>query len=719
MTIRKWKKSGVLQQDHSDCGVACLATLIKYYGGVFRLEQIREWSGTTQQGTSLLGLYQAANKCGFIASGCESDLNGLREHAQPVILHVELENQLEHYVVCWQLNNESVWLSDPAKGIEKWSLKQLEERWKSRKCLTLMPGKNFEHKERSRKRQIGWILRLIRRDFQTLGVATGIGLLTAVLGIALAVFIQLLIDSIIPSKELTRIVGGIGLLGFILIVKALLQSVRTQLLIAQSKDFNIRVVSHFFAQLLRLPKTFFDSRRKGDMVARLNDTRRIQAFLTHTTGQVAVHILSLIVTLFAVFLYDSVVGWITVGVVPLYITLLAVYNRKIVRKQRKVMEHYAHAESNYINTLEGIDTIKNEDATGWYTQKNYSVFSRFQNHFFELGEISIRLQLVIDVLGTLFLLSVIGTCAMLLQKGQIKTGELVAIITLSSSALPMISAILVSVVKFQEARIAFDRMFEFSDMPKEVSGSRILLNPIEEVSVQNLSFRFPGRSKLLENVSFKLFKNNIAAIVGESGSGKSTLASLLLRHYTSEAGVIVVDGIDVNKIKLDDWRKKIGVIPQNIHLFNGSVLDNILMGDATEEKVGQLTDRIDADGLMYFVDRFPNGLNTKIGEEGVNLSGGQKQLIAFIRAIYSNPEILIVDEGTSAMDREMEQHVLNLIRKYKTNMMVLFITHRIHILRRFADNIYLLKESRISESGTPEELMLTENFYSEFWNELV
>lgn len=718
MSIRKWKKSGVLQQDHSDCGVACLATVIRYYGGAFRLEQIREWSGTTQQGTSLLGLYQAANECGFIANGCESDLRGLREHARPVILHVELDNQLEHYVVCWQLSNENVWLSDPAKGLEKWSLKQLEKHWKSRTCLTLMPGANFEQKESNRKRQKDWVLQLIRKDFQTLGVATGIGLLTAVLGIALAVFIQLLIDSIIPSKELTRIVGGVGLLGFILIIKALLQSVRTQLLITQSKEFNIRVVSHFFAQLLRLPKTFFDSRRKGDMIARLNDTRRIQAFLTHTTGQVAVHFLSLIVTLFAVFIYNSTVGWITVVVIPLYITLLAVYNRKIVRKQRKVMEHYAHAESNYINTLEGVDSIKNETATDRYTQKNHSIFSRFQNHFCELGEISIRVQLVIDVLGTLFLLTTIGTCAMLLQRGQIKTGELVAIITLSSSALPMISVILISVIKFQEARIAFDRMFEFSDMPKEESGNGKLLNRIEEVRVQNLSFRFPGRSKLLEHVSFRLFRNNIAAIVGESGSGKSTLASLLLRHYTSEEGIIVVDGIDVNKIELNDWRNRIGVIPQNIHLFNGSVLDNILMIDAKEERVRLLIEKLEEDGLMHFVNRLPNGLNTKVGEDGVNISGGQKQLIAFIRAIYSNPDILIVDEGTSAMDREMEQQVLSLIRKYKKNMMVLFITHRIHILRRFADKIYLLKESHIDESGTPDELMLTKNFYSEFWNEL-
>lgn len=219
----------------------------------------------------------------------------------------------------------------------------------------------------------------------------------------------------------------------------------------------------------------------------------------------------------------------------------------------------------------------------------------------------------------------------------------------------------------------------------------------------------------MENISIKLEKSEIIAIVGESGGGKSTMGNILQQFYFAETGNIIINGsIDLQSVSTQIWRNKLAVVPQDIHIFNGNVLDNICMGNEAGEGENVLKFLIEY-GFDKYINNLPNGYLTLLGEEGINLSGGQKQIIAFARALYKKPQLLILDEATAAMDRETEKFTIDLLKKLKSEMAVFYISHRLHILKDIADRIYIIENGTIQTFGTHEELMKTKNFYSDYF----
>src|SRR5690606_34855991 len=301
------KKTFVLQQDQSDCGVACLLSLIKLYGGTNSLEKLRELSGTTKQGTTLLGLYQVANQLGFDASGNEADIQALIDHKQPLILHTILDNRLQHYVICYEASPDPskggetrFKIGDPAKGIYYLNKEELDKIWVSKTCLTLEPNENFQKETELKNQQKQWFLSLLKEDYKLLLMSVLIGGDVAVLGMAMAVFSQEQIDDILPSKNIKKQSMGMVLLMVLLLDRVGFTVIREFLLIRQSKDFNNRVNNAFYSTLLHLPKSFFDTRKIGELTARLNDTQRIQRVIKFLASSFIIDILVAIIS--AVFL---------------------------------------------------------------------------------------------------------------------------------------------------------------------------------------------------------------------------------------------------------------------------------------------------------------------------------------------------------------------------------------------------------------------------------
>ncbi len=219
MDLKKIKKTFVLQQDYSDCGVACLQSLVKYYDGNISLEKLREISGTTKQGTTLLGLFQGANQIGFTAQGNEADIEAISSYGKPLILHVLLNKQLQHYIVCYGFEKDRFIIGDPGRGIVYYSKAELDEIWNSKKCLTLEPNSSFKKIKSIRHEKRRWILNLIKEDYDLLGISVIFGIAISVLGLVMAVFSQKLIDNILPSKDLQKLFLSIGLVAFLLIVR--------------------------------------------------------------------------------------------------------------------------------------------------------------------------------------------------------------------------------------------------------------------------------------------------------------------------------------------------------------------------------------------------------------------------------------------------------------------------------------------------------------------
>lgn len=712
---KKIAKTFCLQLDRNDCGVACLLSLINYYGGDNSLEKLRELSGTNKQGTTLLGLYQAANKLGFEANGCEADIQAVIDHKEPLILHIVLDDCLQHYVVCYGYENEKFIIGDPSKGLTTYTKEELEKVWKSKTCLTLKPTEKFIKSNTIKKSKKQWFLNLLKEDSQLLGISIVIGIGIAILGMAMAVFSQKLIDDILPSQNTQKLVTGIGLLAFLLIIRVLFSVIREFLLIKQSKDFNNRIIDKFYGSLLNLPKPFFDTRKIGELVARLNDTNRIQRVIKLIANNFIIDFLVVIISFGYLFMYSWETGLIAVVSLPIYFILIYRFNNKIIKAQKEVMQSYAYSESNYITTMQGISEIKNFNKQPIFKKLNALIYGNFQDKIFDLGKINIRLSLLAGILSVLFLISILSYTSFKVYSNSLTLGELMAILGIAGSLLPSITNLALVAIPINEAKIAFNRMFEFASIEQEtVNETKIKI--FDSIQIQDLSFRFTGRKQLLRNINLEINKGEFIAIVGESGSGKSTLGQILQKFYNFESGTITINGnLDFNSINIEDWRTLVGVIPQEIKIFNGNVFDNILLG--TEDTVENVVQFCQENGFEKFIAELPQGYATILGEEGINLSGGQKQIIALARALYKRPQFLILDEVTAAMDRNTESFTMNLLHKLKKEIAVLFISHRLHTLKNTADRIYVLENGVITNTGNHLQLLETSNFYSDYWQE--
>ncbi|MBE9469056.1 MAG: peptidase domain-containing ABC transporter [Bacteroidetes bacterium] len=719
MEIKKLKKTFVLQHDQSDCGVACLLSLIRYYSGDISLEKLREISGTSKQGTTLLGLYQAANKTGFNAEGNEADIQAIIDHGKPLILHVLIDYRLQHYLVCYGYENKHFIIGDPGKGIVYYTKEELDKIWVSKKCLTLIPNDKFQKTEAIKNEKKKWLINLIKEDYNLLGISIVLGVAISILGMVVAVFSQKLIDNILPSKDLQKLVLSIVLVAFLLIVRVGLAAIRQFMLVTQSKNFNNRIINFFYSSLLFLPKSFFDTRKIGELVARLNDTRRIQGVITQIAGNFIIDLLVSITSIGFLFFYSWQTGIIALISLPFYFFLIYSFNKKIIDAQKSVMITYAYNESNYVSSMNGISVIKNFNKQTFFSKINKLIYGNFQDKIFDLGKINIRLGFISGFAGTIFLTAILIYSSLQVFHGNMLIGELMAVIGIASSLLPSVSNLALITIPINEAKVAFNRMFEFTSIRSETKitdkEDKIIFDKLE---IQNLAFRFPGRKKILENINLTIKKGELISIVGESGSGKSTLAYLLQKFYTPETGNVIFNkNTDIQDINTNSWRDIISVVPQDIHIFNGNVIDNICLDNSQKEANNVLT-FLKEYGFAKYIDALPQGVLTLLGEEGINLSGGQKQIIALARALYKKPQFLILDEATAAMDRETEKFTTHILSKLKQEIAVFYISHRIHVLKNISDRIYILENGKITGAGTHKELLQTENLYSLYWKKL-
>lgn len=719
----KWRKV-VLQNDRSDCGVACLLSLIQYYGGANTLENLRRISGTTISGTTLLGLYHAAQQCGFDAEGCEADMQSLIDHGKPCILHVLINNNLQHYIVCFGVSEKSkprdeiFIVGDPAFGIKELTKDELDKIWQSKKCLVLTPNESFREATDIKKEKRNWIRNLVKEDMPLLSVAIVLGVGISILGLVMAIFSQRLIDEILPKKQYLKLNLGIALVLLLLFAKEGLAALRQYFLLRQSKDFNIRVIDFFYDHLLHLPKSFFDTRKIGELTARLGDTGRIQRVISQLAGNMIIDILTVIVSVIFIFFYSWIIGFACLFAMAIFFYLIYVYNKSIMDSQRNIMSSYAAVEGNYISTLQGIDPIKDNNKQSLFSFFNKSIYQRYQDRIVLLGKIQIKLSLLANSFAALFLTGILFFCSYSALHNELKTGELIAVLGICGALLPAVANLALLTIPLNEAKIAFDRMFEFTGIEKEEEKKEEESLSFESMEVEYIAFRFPGHRRILNDVSIIVKKGEIIAIMGENGCGKSTLMQILQKKYQAENGKIIINNTGhLDNIDLTVWRNVVATVPQDVHIFNGTVLDNIAFDDAASnpEKVILF---LQETGLDYMINTLPQSCMTIVGEEGINLSGGQKQIIALARALYHSPQLLILDETTASMDRQTEIFVLSLLKKLKPAMGIIFVTHRLHVLKNFCDRIYILENGAISAAGSHQDLLSSPNLYSHYWADL-
>ncbi len=549
INIKHIRNTFTRQLDQSDCGVACLASVIKYFDGSVSLEQLREESGTTRQGTTLLGLKQASETFHLQTEALQAEgVHNLTEVEFPVILHVVIDDKLQHYIVCYGQKEEQYIMGDPAKGIVYYSKQELENVWQTKTLLTIAPTPDFVKSKQIKKEKLNWLKKLVNEDMPLLAIALVIGIIITLLAMTTAIFSQRLIDDILPAKDVMRLVLGLGLLVVLLLARSGMSFIRSLFLIRQSKALNIRMIKDFYNALLYLPKSFFDNRKTGDLIARMNDTRRIQMAISNVAGNVVIDALVVIVSLVFMHVYAWQVGLLVLVTLPFYALIIWRFNTKIMHRQQEVMQQHAYNESNYIDTIQGIGTIKVMNKQTLFSKLTQTVYTYYQQSIFNLGKVGISYSWVSEATGVLVLASVFGYASYLVLQDVLQLGEMVAILSMAGGIMPAVTRLAVSNIQIKEATVAFNRMFEFASIKQEDEkniGEEVAIQErlfkFEQLQVFGLSFRFKGRKRLLHHINFSVAKGNMIALLGESGCGKSTILQILQKFYAPENGNIVIN----------------------------------------------------------------------------------------------------------------------------------------------------------------------------------
>jgi ATP-binding cassette subfamily B protein len=553
----------------------------------------------------------------------------------------------------------------------------LEERWSSKALLLLQPTGKLHTRALVDRSKWSWLSGIIKKDLDLLYLAAFLGLLVAVLNLSTAVFSQKLVDVILPRHQSEKVLLASIFFGLVLLCRTGISRLRSTLLIKQSYRFNLHLTSHFFGTLLYLPKPFFDGRRTGDLTSRLNDISRIQQAVSYIIGDVGVQALFLLVSLGMIFSYSLLAGCICLLVLPLQFVVIKRHEHHLLTGYRDAMKANAVKESNYIDTIKGIGTIKVLNQEPLFIETGKTKMDGFQQELLRLGHRRIKFAFSSDLVVALFTLCITLSCAMAVLNGSLKTGEWIAIMQMAVAFLQAAVALALTNLQLQEAKAALERIVEFNHIqPDHLPQPDTGIHPPEfsHLRIRELMFRFRGQTQLLRNVSLDLAKGEIITIEGESGQGKSTLFQVLQKLYLPESGQILVNNQDWSDCDTIRWRRMIGVVPQDITVFGGTLLENIAFDDAVTqvEKVLEFCRRY---GFDKHFSRLRHGGRTILGEGGIRLSGGEKQLLALARCLYRQPGLLLLDEPTSAMDTALHTWVMQLLQKVREQTGIIVVSH--------------------------------------------
>ncbi len=426
-----------------------------------------------------------------------------------------------------------------------------------------------------------------------------------------------------------------------------------------------------------LPLFFFDSWKTGEVVTRLKDTGRIQGAITGLSGSLITNFLILVISTLVVYAYSNLVGFIYTLSIPVYLILAWKLQPRILSAQKSVMQTSAQTESGFIDSIQGIQTIKSHNKETVFKDKMMRLFGTFQSKVWELGNLGLSYGLISGVLGVLFSIGVLTTLSFQVLNDVLSIGEMVAILTISGTIIPALGPLASANIQIQEAKVAFDRMIEFMGMGSEDSHSptiEISTKDHLEIKFEDVGFGFVGSNQLLTNLNLQVCIGELILITGDNGEGKSTALRMLQKFHSPSHGIISVNGANLWDHHTSRWRKLVGVVPQEIKIFQGTVQENITLvpGD-TDESL--LIKTLLETGLSDYFAALPFGYATVIGEEGINLSGGQIQLLGLARALFKKPKLLLLDEASSSVDRKTESDLFQLLQRLKSEMAIIMVAH--------------------------------------------
>lgn len=536
------------------------------------------------------------------------------------------------------------------------------------------------------------------------------------LGLSTSIYIQKITDYVLVDGN-RRLLNLLSVIMIVLLLFQIFLGVMKSVLTLQTgQKIDKYLILGYYKHLLKLPQRFFDTMRVGEIISRVNDAVKIRTFINDVSIQIVVNVFIVLFSFALMFTYYWKLALIVALVIPFYLGIYAITNWLNKKVERRMMEESAELESHLVESLNAVKTIKQFGAEFYANNKTDIHFSTLLKTIYKSVLNSLFSGNTSEFVSRIFTIVLLWVGAGYVIDREITPGELLSFYALIGYFTSPVSQLIGMNKSIQNALIASDRLFEIMDLEQEEVTDKIELTAeqIGNINFENVNFSYGSRREVFKDFSCVIEKGKTTAIVGESGSGKTTLATLIQNLYPVNSGKITIGDYEVQYLSHYSLRTLIGVVPQQIDLFSGNVIENIAFGEdfPDMQRVIDLTKQL---GILSFIEQLPNGFQTHLGENGSQLSGGQRQRIAIARALYKNPEILILDEATSSLDTDSEQVIQATLNELKrTGKTLIVIAHRLSTIAH-SDTILVLRNGQLIEQGTHQELLARETTYKAMW----
>jgi ATP-binding cassette, subfamily B, bacterial len=701
------------QLDAMDCGATCLRIIARYYGRFYSLEFLRELTFIGKEGVALIDISDAAEKIGMSTLAAKVSYERIVEGLPlPLIAHW----RQQHFVVVYDITKDHVMVSDPASGKYKLTKKEFLEGWASDVqdgtpygiILLMETTPEFYSREGERVDKSGFRF-----------LATYLFRHTDLLWqLALGLFVGTILQLIFPF--LTQSIVDIGInnqdIGFIWLVLigqlvlfisyTAVEFIRGWILLEIGTRVNISLVSDFLIKLMKLPVRFFDSKLTGDLLQRISDNYRVERFLTSSALTTFFSFFHFLVFGAVLFHYNTSIFGVYFIATLIYIIYITFFLKKRKELDYKRFDQMSQNQSSLIQLISGMQEIKLHNAEKmkrWAWERVQAKLFRVSRNYLALDQWQRAGASFINETKNILITFIAANAV---TKGEMSIGMMVAIEYIIGQLNSPLEQLVQFVQSAQDAKISLERLNEIHSKEEEEGfGSKLTTLPENgDLNMKEVSFRYGGQHSplVLNKLSLSIPRGSSLAIVGTSGSGKTTLLKLLLNFYQANEGTVRVGDINLLNIQGKVWRDRCGVVMQEGFLFSDSIANNIALGDTIVDKK-KLLQAVKVANIQNFVETLPLGFNTKIGEDGVGLSQGQKQRILIARAVYKNPDYIFFDEATNALDAYNELVIMDNLKEFFQGKTVVVVAHRLSTVR-YADNIIVLDKGEVIEMGNHEDL---------------
>ncbi|MFL5764248.1 MAG: peptidase domain-containing ABC transporter [Bacteroidia bacterium] len=709
------------QLDAMDCGPTCLRMIAKYYGVELSLDELKKLSQTTREGSSLLGLSEAAEAVGFRTLGVKISLETfLQEPSVPCIAHWSQN----HYVVVYKVRKNKIYVSDPEHGLLDYTNQEFSKFWVSEGkegillLLEATPSLREQngHSAKGEKNKYGfqflskYLFRYKKLIFQLfLGLAVG-----SLIQLAFPLLTQSIVDVGIQHNDVNFIYMVLLAQLMLFLGRTSIDIIRSWILMHISSRINISLVSDFFVKLMKLPISYFDVKVTGDLMQRINDHTRIENFFTSTTLNTIFSLFNLVVFSFVLACYNLKIFLVFLSGSILYLAWILILLNKRAKLDYKRFQQNSRNQSKVVELISGMQEIKLNNAE----RKMRWQWETIQVKLFKINLKSLSLIQMQNSGSALIneLKNIIITCmsAKLVLDGQITLGMMLSISYITGQLNSPIIELIAFIHQWQDAKLSIERLAEIHSKEDEEpaqNSSEPGINKDSILVAREISFKYEGAGAgyVLKDLNISIPSNKITAIVGSSGSGKTTLMKLLLKFYEPTLGAIFLEDKDLKNVSAKAWRERCGVVMQEGYIFSDTIANNIGVA-ADEFDLAKLKRAASLACIDEFIESLPLKYNTKIGMEGVGISTGQKQRILIARAIYKDPDYLFLDEATSALDSNNEKDIMYNLDSFFKNRTVVIIAHRLSTVKN-SDQILVLEKGKVIEQGKHEDLVAAQGKY--------